>query len=98
MLLNRMERYPRHLLHTEGIFSPVSDYSFHASRVTLLRETCAPMCANTAPEKFETNIPRNETARPHSQFSTLFHVSVSYLYIAPIGLPILLYCVCGLFV
>jgi hypothetical protein len=38
--------------------------------------------------KFGTNILRNETARPHSQFP--FNVSVSDLYIPTIGLHILL--------
>ncbi len=37
---------------------------------------------------FETNIPRNETARPRSQY--YIHVSVSNLYIPRIILPILL--------
>ncbi len=39
--------------------------------------------------KFETNIPRNKTALPRSQFLYI-HVSVSGLYIPTIGLPILL--------
>ncbi len=44
--------------------------------------------AKTAYRKFETNIPRHETARPQSQFLHLF--SVSYLYIPTVDLPILL--------
>jgi hypothetical protein len=44
--------------------------------------------AKTLDRKFETKIPRNETARPRSQF--YIHVSVSHLYIPMIGLPILL--------
>ncbi len=44
--------------------------------------------AKTQCRKFETNIPRKETARLQSQSS--IHVSVSDLYIPLIGLPILL--------
>jgi hypothetical protein len=66
----------------------------HASRVTLLSMhhvllCCAKpahACMPTMYRKFETNIHRNEAARPHSQFSTLFHVSVSDLYIAVLRL------------
>jgi hypothetical protein len=44
--------------------------------------------AKTLYRKFETNIPRNETARSRSQ--PLHHASVSDLYIPTIDLPILL--------
>jgi hypothetical protein len=44
--------------------------------------------AKTVYRKFETNITRNETARPQSQ--SYIHVSVSDLYISTIGLPIVL--------
>jgi hypothetical protein len=47
---------------------------------------------STMHRKFETNIPRNEIARPRSQ--CLHYVSASDLYIPTIGPPILLYCVC----
>jgi hypothetical protein len=48
-----------------------------------------PVCtAKTQYRKFEANIPRNGIAPPQSQY--LIHVSVSYLYIPMIGLPILL--------
>jgi hypothetical protein len=40
--------------------------------------------AKTVYRKFETNIPRNETARPQSQ--SYIHVSMSNFYIPMIGL------------
>ncbi len=43
--------------------------------------------------KFETNIPRNETARPRPNFC--IHVSLSDLYIPMIDPAILLYWACG---
>jgi hypothetical protein len=43
--------------------------------------------------KFETNVPRKGIARPQSQFP--HHVSVRYLYIPTIDLPILLQEICG---
>jgi hypothetical protein len=45
--------------------------------------------------KLETNIPRNETARPRSQSNFYIHEFVSNLYISTIGSPTLLYCGCG---
>jgi hypothetical protein len=48
-------------------------------------------------QKFETNISRNETARPRSQ-NFCIHVSVSDLYFPTIGPPILLCYDCGLIV
>ncbi len=45
----------------------------------------------TPHQKFETNIPRNETPGLVPNFC--IHVSVSDFYIN--GLPILLYCICG---
>jgi hypothetical protein len=50
--------------------------SFYASIIVII------CIAKTLYQKFETNIPRNKTARPHSQFLQ----SVSVFYIPRIGL------------
>ncbi len=51
-------------------------------------------CMYSLYRKFETNIVRNETPRPHSQF---LHSCIcgQFLYISTIGPPILLYSVHG---
>jgi len=48
-------------------------------------------------ENYKTNIPRNETARPRSQFlqSCICERYILYSEILTIGLPFFVYCCCG---
>jgi hypothetical protein len=73
-----------------AIFQPLKiKYKFCACVWCDFLNYCTECTAKTLYRKFETNIPRNETARPHSEF---LHSCFSerFIYSRAIGLPILL--------
>ncbi len=59
-----------------------------SSTLQKCNSTVITLTAKTLSRKFDTNIPRNETARPRP--NSYIHASVSDLYIPTVGLPILL--------